>query len=169
MNHFDNTAAPRKCYQHYIRMLMNLTKIIARVRIFVLVSGILAVGCKNYQRDNEAEIKQAMYNQQLAWNNGDIDAFMTYYWKSDSLKFIGKKGITYGWQNTLNNYKKSYPDKTAMGQLQFTNLTLFPEGDSYIVIGKWELSRITDTLSGFYTLLWRKHNNQWLIVQDHSS
>jgi ketosteroid isomerase-like protein len=137
--------------------------------IAVFVIGILVFGCNNHKGDNEAEIKRAMYNQQIAWNNGDIDAFMTYYWKSDSLLFIGKRGITYGWQHTLNNYKKSYPDKTAMGQLQFTNLNLFSEGDSYTVIGKWELYRISDTLSGYYTLLWRKLNNQWVIVQDHSS
>lgn len=148
---------------------MTRIKHIARNAIFVFITGILAFSCNNHQGDNEAEIKQAMYNQQIAWNNGDIDAFMTYYWKSDSLLFIGKRGITYGWQHTLNNYKKSYPDKTAMGQLQFTNLTLFPEGDSYIVIGKWELYRISDTLSGYYTLLWRKLNYQWVIVQDHSS
>jgi hypothetical protein len=36
--------------------------------------------------------------------------------------FIGKSGITYGWQKTLDNYKKGYPDKEAMGKLHFTLL-----------------------------------------------
>jgi ketosteroid isomerase-like protein len=117
-----------------------------------------------------ASIQSVMNEQQEAWNRGDIDAFMSGYWKSDSLRFIGKRGITYGWQSTLNNYKSSYPGNAAMGRLQFTNLTTELAGDnSAYVIGKWELFRATDTLGGHYSLLWKKINGQWLIVADHSS
>lgn len=116
------------------------------------------------------EIQQVMDDQQQAWNSGDLDGFMKSYWKSDSLRFIGKRGITYGWQSTLDNYKKSYPDRDAMGRLQFTNLTMEQVGDSSAyVIGKWELFRVADTLSGHYSLLWKKQNGTWLIVADHSS
>lgn len=111
-----------------------------------------------------------MDNQQEAWNRGDIDAFMQGYWKSDSLRFIGKRGITFGWQPTLDNYKKSYPGAQAMGRLQFTNLTTEIVGDSSAyVIGKWELFRSTDTLGGHYSLLWKKMQGQWVIVADHTS
>jgi hypothetical protein len=57
--------------------------------------------------------------QQTAWNNANIDEYMSYYGHNDSLQFIGKKGITYGYQNTLDNYKKSYPDAASMGKLFF--------------------------------------------------
>ncbi len=108
--------------------------------------------------------------QQLAWNRGDLEGFMEGYWKSDSLRFIGKRGITFGWQPTLDNYKKSYPDTQAMGKLQFTNLTLELTGDSSAyVIGKWELFRTADTLNGHYSLLWKNIQGRWLIIADHSS
>jgi hypothetical protein len=110
-----------------------------------------------------------MQRQQDAWNHGDIEMFMSSYWKSDSLMFIGKKGVTLGWNETLLNYKKSYPDKESMGQLKFSNLDIFPEGNAFVVVGKWELFRVTDTLSGYYTLLWKKIGDEWLIVKDHSS
>ena len=61
-----------------------------------------------------------MKTQEDHWNKGNIREFMNYYWKSDSLKFIGSKGITYGWQKTLDNYLKNYPNKEAMGFLKFT-------------------------------------------------
>ncbi len=111
-----------------------------------------------------------MNSQQDAWNRGDIEGFMKGYWENDSLRFIGKRGITYGWQATLDNYKKSYPGKDAMGRLQFTNLTtqLINDSSAY-VIGKWELFRASDTLAGHYSLLWKNFNGQWLIVADHSS
>jgi len=115
-------------------------------------------------------IQQVMDEQEAAWNRGDLEGFMQGYWKSDSLRFIGKRGITYGWQSTLDNYKKSYPDSDAMGKLQFTNLSMEITGDSSTyVIGKWELFRTTDTLAGHYSLLWKNLNGRWLIIADHSS
>lgn len=115
-------------------------------------------------------IQQVMDQQQADWNRGDIDGFMQGYWASDSLRFIGKRGITFGWQSTLDNYKKSYPGNEAMGRLQFTNLKMETLSDSSAyVIGKWELFRTTDTLSGHYSLLWKNINGRWMIVADHSS
>jgi ketosteroid isomerase-like protein len=111
-----------------------------------------------------------MDQQQKAWNQGDLESYMNGYWKSDSLRFIGKRGITYGWQPTLDNYKKGYPNADAMGQLQFENLSMELTGDSSAyVIGKWMLFRTNDTLSGHYSLLWKCMNGRWLIVADHSS
>ena len=47
-----------------------------------------------------------MMKQQQSWNEGNIEKFMSSYWKSDSLMFIGKNGIQYGWKKTLDSYKK---------------------------------------------------------------
>ncbi len=120
--------------------------------------------------DAAPELNNLMLEQQASWNAGNIEDFMKHYWKSDSLMFIGKKGLNYGWQNTLDNYKKSYPDKAAMGRLQFTNLynKTLSDSSAYI-IGKWELFRTLDTLAGHYTLLWHKIDGKWVIVADHSS
>ena len=73
---------------------------------------------------DEAAVRKVLATQNAAWNRGDVDAFMVGYWHSDSLMFIGKSGVTYGWQNTLNNYKKNYPDTATMGKLQFTLITV---------------------------------------------
>ncbi len=140
---------------------------------FIFILSIMA--CESSMPESNhsndiASIQSVMDNQQEAWNRGDIDAFMQGYWKSDSLRFIGKRGITFGWQPTLDNYKKSYPGAQAMGRLQFTNLTTEIVGDSSAyVIGKWELFRSTDTLGGHYSLLWKKMQGQWVIVADHTS
>lgn len=117
-----------------------------------------------------ADITSKMDKQQIAWNNGDLESFMIPYWKSDSLQFIGKRGINYGWQKTLDNYRKSYPDKEAMGRLQFTNLQKeVIDSSNVFVVGKWELFRTADTLGGHYTLFWKKINGDWVIIADHSS
>jgi ketosteroid isomerase-like protein len=84
--------------------------------------------------------------------------------------FIGKSGVTYGWKNTLNNYKKGYPDAAAMGQLTFTILKVKSLSDQYQqVVGKWHLKRSQGNLDGHFTLLFQKIKGQWMIVMDHSS
>src|SRR3981189_2711261 len=90
------------------------------------------------QSADEAAIRKVMAGQTEAWNRGSIDDFMKSYWKSDSLMFIGQSGITYGYTNTLNNYKKNYSDADKMGKLFFTLLKINKLSRKYcFVIGKW--------------------------------
>ena len=122
------------------------------------------------QEKEDKAIRRLLTEQTASWNKGDIEGFMQTYWKSDSLMFIGKSGVTNGWQNTLNNYKKGYPDTAAMGKLSFDIIQVKPVSKEYaFVIGKWMLQRTAGDLSGHYTLLLRKIKGEWKIVADHSS
>ena len=121
-------------------------------------------------RADENSIKALLAAQTKAWNNGDLVNFMEGYLPSDSLLFVGKSGPTYGFNNTLNNYKKGYPDAAAMGKLTFTLLSLSPiEKKHYRVLGKWELKRSKGDVSGYFTLLLEKIKGKWFVIQDHSS
>lgn len=118
----------------------------------------------------EKEILQVMKDQQTAWNKGDINGFMKGYWKNDSLLFIGSKGPTYGWQKTLDNYKKSYPNQEKMGVLEFSDQKVKMLGKNYAyVFGKWKLVRANDTPNGIYTLIFQKFRDGWKIISDHTN
>jgi ketosteroid isomerase-like protein len=122
------------------------------------------------QSKDELVIRGILSSQVTAWNNADLQNFMQGYWQNDSLKFIGKSGITYGWKQTLENYKKNYPDTSAMGKLDFDLLEVKRLSALYFfVVGKWRLSRSIGDLNGHFTLLFKKINNKWVIVADHSS
>ncbi len=122
------------------------------------------------QSNDEIAIKQALNEQIEAWNQGNIERFMKTYWENDSLMFIGKGGIKYGWNNTLNNYKRNYPDTIAMGKLSFDILKIHRLSPEYFyVVGKWHLQRSIGDLNGHYDLLFRKINGKWVIIADHSS
>lgn len=122
------------------------------------------------QSKDEQAILGSMNAQLKAWNAGDLEKFMEPYWKSDSLMFIGKSGITYGWQQTLNNYKKGYPDTASMGKLYFSIVEVKQLSAEYFhVVGKWHLARSAGDLQGHFTLLFKKINNKWVIIKDHSS
>jgi len=118
-------------------------------------------------------IAKVLATQMAAWNKGDVAGFMVGYWHSDSLVFIGKKGLTYGWQPTLDSYRKSYPDAAQMGQLDFSNLRITPlSADVAQVVGRWHLARpgaATGDLQGHFLLIFRRIGGQWVIVADHSS
>lgn len=119
---------------------------------------------------DETEVRNVLTRQNQAWNRGDIDAFMIGYWENDSLMFIGKSGVTYGYKNTLSNYKKNYPDTTVMGKLTFTLIQLKQLSPEYFhVTGKYYLTRTIGDASGHFTLVFRKINGKWVIISDHSS
>ena len=122
------------------------------------------------QEKDEAAIRSLLATQTESWNRGDLEGFMQTYWKSDSLMFVGKNGVVRGWQKTLDNYRKGYPDTAAMGKLSFDILEVRPlSADHAFVVGKWMLKRSIGDVSGHYTLLLRRIKGEWKIVADHSS
>jgi hypothetical protein len=138
--------------------------------IYLLVLIFTIANSVSAQSKDETTIRGLLEEQRLAWNTGDKEKFMATYWQNDSLMFIGKSGVTYGWQNTLNNYKKGYPDTAAMGKLQFDILEVNRLSVMYFfVVGKWHLTRSIGDVGGHFTLLFKKVKNKWVIVADHSS
>jgi ketosteroid isomerase-like protein len=121
------------------------------------------------QKSDSLAILKMLEQQTTDWNKGDLESFMSSYWKHDSLMFISRNGVTYGWENALNNYQRSFPDTAAMGKLSFDILQVKQLSSEYFfVTGKWMLRRTAGDLNGLYTLVIRKINGSWKIIVDHS-
>ena len=117
-----------------------------------------------------ATVKSILLRQQNDWNKGDIDAFMNGYWESDNLKFVGATGITYGYEATLKNYHKRYPDRAAMGQLTFGIKSVEKLSRKVIMlVGTWDLDRASGPIGGYFTLMWKKIKGEWVVISDHTS
>ena len=122
------------------------------------------------QKSDEDRILLLLSQQVDGWNRGSMEDYMKGYWEHDSLLFVGKNGPTRGYDSTLLRYTKAYPDEETMGKLSSTILELKRIApDAFFVLGRWELSRKKGNVSGYYTLLLRKINREWVIVADHSS
>ncbi len=95
---------------------------------------------------------------------------MKVYWKSNDLTFASGGKVTRGWQATLDGYKQKYPTKEKLGTLTFGNLE-FQQLDNSVmlVLGTWHLDRGDDSIGGNFSLIWRKIENDWVIVHDHTS
>ena len=134
---------------------------------------IFLLSCNNnafYKKDEFKKITQVLLNQENSWNNGDIDGFMLGYWNSDKLEFSSKNNTTYGWKNTLEKYKKSYPTKQKMGTLRFEIIDLKLTSDTTAIVnGTWELIRMNDNPQGKFMLTFQKINQKWLIIKDFTT
>ncbi len=153
-------------------------KCIAFLTVLLFMSACTSVETKQTEKTVEQptktkelnSISKLMQAQENAWNRGDLEGFMQAYWKSDSLVFIGSRGLNYGWETTLANYQKSYSDKEKMGTLKFENKKLeILNVEAAWAAGKWNLFRTADTLNGSYLLVWKKIDGTWKIIADHSS
>ncbi|MBD0830870.1 YybH family protein [Aestuariibaculum sediminum] len=138
--------------------------------LFLVLSFTLNTFAQSSTEDDIKEIQSVLKAQRLAWSKNNIDEYMEGYWKSDSLKFYGSNGITYGWENTLKRYKKAYPSKDHTGKLSFkiNDISKINDG-AYFVLGEFHLKRNVGNASGFFMLVFKKINGAWKIIADTSA
>lgn len=121
------------------------------------------------QEDKEA-IQAVLKAQRLAWSDNNIEAFMEGYWKSDSLKFYGSNGVTYGWENTLERYNQAYPTPDHTGILSFKiNAISKITDDAYYVMGEYHLKRTVGNATGIFMIIFKRIDGEWKIIADTSS
>lgn len=119
---------------------------------------------------DEIQIKAVLEDQKNAWNEGDIDAFMQGYWQSEDLRFVSGDAVYTGWQATIDRYYQTYPDRAAMGQLEFSGLEVMKTSEEIATVnGLWKLQRANDTPNGAFVLEFRKFGDSWLITSDTTS
>jgi beta-aspartyl-peptidase (threonine type) len=141
-----------------------------RLGILSLVAISLAVAASGQAPSRpETEIKAVLDFQQAAWNRGDIDGFMAFYWKSDDLTFQSGNSRTHGWSDVLARYKKTYPSG-KMGKLAFADLAFHVlSPDSAFVLGRFKLDRDGTLSEGVFTLVLKRTGDGWRIIHDHTS
>ncbi len=140
-------------------------------KLIILLFLVTAFSCNSQTsevQDKEA-ILSVMKLQEQAWSANDLEGFMKGYWKNDSLKFYGSSGLTKGWQQTLDNYKKGYPTKEHSGTLTFKiNDVSKIDNGSYWVMGDYFLKRSVGDANGVFLIIFKKINGEWKIVADMS-
>jgi ketosteroid isomerase-like protein len=120
----------------------------------------------------ESEIRAVLGAQAAAWNEGKLEAFMDGYWRSPELSFFSGGRKLGGWDATLERYRKSYQSEgKEMGKLDFSDLDIqLLAQNSGLVRGRWRLKmKDGKELGGLFTLIFRRFDNGWKIVHDHTS
>lgn len=135
----------------------------------VLILFVFTVQLTSAQSKDSVQIVDVLNRQLAAWNSGSIEGFMHGYWKSEELRFITKKGVTFGWNNVFESYKKSFSTKELMGKLLFDvdHVTEIAK-NTYLTTGKWIVESKDQPKSGYFSLVFKKVKNEWLIIVDHT-
>lgn len=153
---------------HTLRTLVVPALLLAFFAFALQVSALRAAA--EDQLNDRVAITKILDAQQTNWNEGNVDAFLEGYWHSPDLTFSGTGGITRGWDGVLARYKKNYPDRAAMGHLDFLDLEFhFLGPDAALVLGHWHLSRAQGDIGGVFSLVWQHFPEGWRIVHDHTS
>ena len=131
---------------------------------------LLFISLAGKAQNTKTEIRNFMLQGEQTWNEGDLDAFMKTYWNHDSVALIGKRGVTRGWQQINDVYKKGFPDTSYMGHLRYDIIEIKVFSPQYeYVIGKFNVTRTKGDFSGYFDVLVRKIKGKWYIIADHSS
>lgn len=136
-----------------------------------LILAVAFISCQSISTETQdkEQILAIMKAQEEAWSSYDINGFMEGYWKSDSLKFFGAGGLTYGWEQTLANYHKRYPSKEHTGKLNFKIIDLSRvDAESYYVMGEYHLIRSVGNADGVFMIIFKKIDGDWKIIADTS-
>ncbi|MEN8222741.1 MAG: nuclear transport factor 2 family protein [Acidobacteriota bacterium] len=147
-----------------------MKKLILFMFVFISMLLVYSVSGNSHEHLFENDIKKVLDDSEQGWNSGDIERYMECYHRSDKMRFAGNGSFNFGWENTLKRYKKSYPDKKAMGKLTFSDVDItILSDDAAFIFGRWTLHYPDKKRTGLYTLVMRKFKEGWKIVHDHSS
>jgi ketosteroid isomerase-like protein len=120
----------------------------------------------------ELDVIKVLLGQESAWNHGDIEGFVRAYKDSPDIIFISHQ-INRGFAGLLDQYRRDYPSKAAMGTLSFSGLEVHSLDDRFAVcIGKYELDRSKKDgghSEGLFSLILEKTDQGWKIVLDHTT
>ena len=148
-----------------------------RLRTIWLVSGTLCLASAfcfaQGSPAGEKDAIVAMLTRQAAdWNRGDLNAFATGYKRSPDILFMGKT-IRHGYDQMLAGYRKSFPNRAAMGKLTFSDLEVQPLDDHFATVtGRFHLERTAaggGDAGGYYLLVVEKTPAGWKIVRDDTT
>jgi beta-aspartyl-peptidase (threonine type) len=142
-----------------------------------LVAALVAVACPagiglGAQPDGAAAVRAVLDAQVEAWNRGDLEGFMSGYWRSPELVFCSGGTVTRGWEETLARYRARYQSEgREMGRLRFDAVEVLPLGeDAALARGAYRLHmRDGKEPHGLFTLVLRRLDGAWRIVHDHTS
>jgi ketosteroid isomerase-like protein len=120
----------------------------------------------------ELNIIKVLIAQENAWNKGDLTAFASGFKDSPDTIFITRQ-LYRGFAGLVDEYKRDYPTKAAMGTLTYSDLEVHPLDENFAVVtGKYRLERGKKdggNAEGLFSLVFENTDNGWKIVVDHTT
>ncbi|GGK65902.1 DUF4440 domain-containing protein [Rufibacter glacialis] len=115
--------------------------------------------------------KIGLQGQVDAWNAGNTEQAMDFYWNSPEMLWISKTGVEKGWQPVWEMFQQDFQDRSTMGQYSYEPLhleALGKEAALYVIQWKIELDG-KRLMGGVSSQIWKKMDGKWVIASEHAS
>jgi uncharacterized protein (TIGR02246 family) len=119
----------------------------------------------------EPYIQQMLETSAAAWNQGDLEAFLSDYQDAPSTTFVGARGILSGIDEIRGNYASRFGPGAERDSLRFESIRVRMLSPMIgIVTARYVLHEggVTQA-AGPFTLIMRRTGAGWKITHDHSS
>ncbi|MDT8437190.1 MAG: SgcJ/EcaC family oxidoreductase [Gemmatimonadota bacterium] len=149
-----------------------------RARFLVLVvaaAATSAAGCRIVVQPEEPSledaVEQMLERSAAAWNEGDLEGFLSDYADSPATTYIGGGGLLEGIDAIRAVYAPAFAPGAARDSLRFEAVRTRSLAPTLgIVTARWVLHQEDSvTASGPFTLVVRRSGSGWKILHDHSS
>lgn len=146
----------------------------ARPIIIILTALSIFFACERTTSDHSQtlinnQIELVLKQQKESWNSGSIEGFMHHYWKSDAFTFQSGDRRLRGWSELLAMYQQNYSGEN-MGTLDFSDIEIHVLSNNVAyALGRWRVTKQDTSRQGLFTLIFKKMNDRWRIIVDHSS
>ena len=119
----------------------------------------------------EQEVVKALEGQIAAWNKGDLETAMAFYWNSPEMLWISKNGTEKGYQEVYDMFLQDFTDRSKMGIYTYEPLHIeqvSPEAVYFVFRWKIELDG-KRLMGGVSSQLWKKKDGRWVVTSEHAS
>ena len=144
-----------------------MNTLISVVFSFIIINTSLINVSNENSKD---EVLKCTSQMEKYWNKGDLENYMNYYWKSNSLTMQSSTARYYGWETINAMFVNMFQDENLRGKLKFSEIEIpsFSD-DNAVVIGKFHLDYPNgQEREGYFTVVFKMFEDGWKIIHDQS-
>lgn len=120
----------------------------------------------------QLDVVKVILAQQAAWNNGDLDAYLSHYKDAPDTQAV-LANLVRGMDAIRGAFKQNFPNKDSMGTIEDTDIEVKALGDNYaLATGKYHLNRQKKSggaVEGSFMEIFEKTTNGWQIIFSQST
>jgi ketosteroid isomerase-like protein len=145
--------------------------LVAIARRMGALIAVLMLGVPAYAGPAE-QAQDGFIKQSIAWNRGDIEGALDFYWHSPEITWVSKAGINQGFAGFAQAMRDEYRDRPEQMGVYSGEILLAREvsPETGLIVVRWSIDRDGQRImAGVSTQLWEEVDGGWRIVFEHAS
>lgn len=132
----------------------------------------LALGATMASAGPAEQAEDGFVKQRIAWNRGDIEGALDFYWKSPEVTWVSRAGVSRGFAGFARMMRDEYAGRPEQMGVYSGDVLLAKEisPETGLLVVRWSIDRDgRQIMGGVSTQLWEEVDGGWRIVFEHAS